>query len=303
MIQQDTIQLISDSIKALSTIPPVKHHALLKVDTTMVADTLKSVVQVPVAQFEIPYFFLPKTDSGVDSTMIFETIKSIVHVPHGFLGIPLPSLPQTENWVFSILIFLFFIFVFSISRSSGLILETVKTFFQLKERSSIFSKTTFNDFRFKFFLILFSIGVLSLYAYLIIHGSTSEFSIKEYGYFLVVTSLFFGIKSLLLDLLGYVFLDPKSLKMAKTSYFNILSFLGIVLFPFLILHIYMPGSLSYLIEIISLIICLIAFILIIIKLFQIFLHKTLASFYILLYLCTLEFLPLIALYRVYYLIA
>jgi len=303
MIQQDTLQLISDSVKALSVNPPVRHHAILKVDTTMVADTLKTVVQVVDKQFDIPYLYLTNIDHGIDSTFMFESVKAVAKIQHGFEGKLLPSLPQTENWVFIAILLLFFLFVFSISQSSGLILETVRTFFQVKERSSIFSKVTINYFRFRFFLISFSTGVISLYAYVLLYNPTNKFEIKEYLYLIAVTSIFFGIKALLIDLICYVFFEPRIMKMVKNSYFNIISFLGIALFPLLISFIYMPIYLRNITEYISLIICLIAGILIIIKLFQIFLHKTVASFYILLYLCTLEFLPLLALFKVYQLIA
>ena len=240
----------------------------------------------------------------VDSLKLVDSLKSVVHIviPHGHVGIQFPSIPQTESWVFIFLLLLFFLFVFSISRFPGLITETSRTFFQVKERTSIFSKATVNDFRYRFYYILFSICVLSFYAYLILNTSSIHFSLKEFCYFLLVTGIFFGVKTLIFDLLGYVFLSHTSLKMAKDSYFDIISILGIVLFPLLILQIYIPNNYSKLVELISLIVSISAVILVIIKLFQIFFHKVVASFYILLYLCTLEILPLIVLYRVYKLI-
>jgi hypothetical protein len=189
--------------------------------------------------------------------------------------------------------------VFSISRSAGFIAETAKNFFQVKERSSIFSKATVNDFRFRFYFILFSISVLSFYAYLVFYNPITNFSLLTYCYFLVATGIFFILKSLVFDLIGYVFLSPQILKMGKDSYFNIISIFGIAMFPLIILQIYIPGNYYNLIGLICLIVSVSAVILVIIKLFQIFFHKIVASFYILLYLCTLEILPLIALYRVY----
>lgn len=281
MIQQDTIlqlqdttqQLIHNSVKVLSPDSLAKLDSLVRLDSLAVVDSLKRV----------------------DSL-------AVVHAPRGFIGISHPSLPQTESWVFVTLLILFFLLIFSISRSRGLIPDTVKTFFQVKDRSSIFRRATISDLRFRLFLILFSIGVLSLYSYLTFYQPQTEFSFKKYTYFLLTTIAFFGFKSLTFDLLGYVFLDASSLKMGKDSYFNILSFLGIILFPFLILHIYIPFNYINIIEVISLIIAVGFFILVIIKLFQIFFHKLVASFYILLYLCTLEILPLIALFQVYQLL-
>jgi len=273
MIQPDTIKLLNDSTHALP------HHYVAKVDSAAILDSI----------------------ARADSLHIADSIKAIVHVviPSGHIGMPHPSLPGTEFWVFPVLGLLFFLLVFSITRSGSLITETFKNFFQVKERSSIFSKATVNDFQIRIFLIIFSVGVVSLYAYLQLHKPGSDFSLLIYSYTLIITGIFVGFKSLMFDVLGYVFLDNATSKMAKESYFNIFSFLGLLLFPLLIIQIYIPYNFNGVIEVISLITCIIAYVLIAFKLFQIFFHKIIASFYILLYLCTLEFLPLFALYQVY----
>ena len=268
MVSPENVQLVVDSSKVIT-------DSLAKVDSVAFADSLR----------------------------MLDSVKTALKMPVGFIGIPHPSLPQTESWVFAILIILFFLLVYSVRQSIGLISDTIKTFFQVKERSSIFSKATVNDASFRFFLVVFSIGVLSFYACIIHHNSELTLSIKEYGKFLLATSIFFGVKYLIFDLIGYVFLNQGSLKMAKGAYFNIVSFLGVVLFPLLFLHIYASNKFTGIADISSLIICFTACILVIIKLFQIFFQKVLASFYILLYLCTLEFLPLIILFKVYKFIA
>ncbi len=288
MIQQDTINLFHDSTKVLST------DSVVKPDTQQILNIISKISHRPLSQLD--------TISTQDSTAMVDSLRSSVHLPCGFIGVSMPSLPQTESWVFITLLILFLLFVISISRSSDLITETLKTFFQVKERSNLFAKRTINDFRFRFFFILFSIGVIILYAYIILHQIPTSFSLEKYIYFLLIALLFFGVKSILSELIGYVFLEPANLKISKENYYNILSFLGITLFPMLIIHIYAPISFYFTTEIISLFFCLIAGLMFIIKLFQIFFHKIVASFYILLYLCTLEFLPLVAIYLVYRLI-
>ncbi len=267
MVKPDTIKLLTDSMN-------------------MLPDSLSSLDSI----------------AAVDSISRADSLRLAIKIPSGFTGISHPSLPQTETWVFLCLLALFFLFVYSIAQSFGLISDTIKSFFQVKERSSIFSKATVNDSRFRFFLIIFSIGVLSFYAFLIMHKTSSPFSIKQYGLFLIATTLFFGLKSLVLDLLGYVFLNPTITSMAKEAYFNIMSFWGVALAPILILEVYLVNNYLGITHFLSLIISISVLILIIIKLFQIFFRKILASFYIILYLCTLEFLPYIILYKVFKLI-
>jgi hypothetical protein len=288
MIQQDTINTFHDSAKVLST------DSVVRLDTQQILNHITKISHNPFSKLDT--IFAP------DSSQVADALITADKLPRGFVGIALPSLPQTEGWVFVTLLVLFLLFVLSISHSSGLLSETLKTFFQVKERSSIFTKRTINHFRFQFFLIIFSIGVLSLYAYILLHQAFTPFSLEIYSYFLAILLISIGIKSIVFDLIGYVFFDSMSLKIAKENYFNILSFLGITLFPLLIIHIYAPPTFYHLTEIISLIICLIACFLVVIKLFQIFFQKIVASFYIFLYLCTLEFLPLIAIYLVYQLI-
>lgn len=268
---------------------------MLQADTIkLLGDTTKNPHGDSVAKFD--------SLTGIDSIQLLDTIQAIIQVPTGHVGKPHPPLPQTDSWVFGTLIILFFLLVFSISRSSGAISETVKTFFQSKERSSLFGKTTISNFRFRFFLIEFSIGVISLYAYLFFLPPNTAFSILNFGYFFLATTLFFGIKTVLFDLLGYVFFEPKRLKLAKESYFNILSLVGVVLFPIIIFQIYLPYNIESISHVLSLAIFVLSYIFIVIKLFQIFFNKIVASFYIMLYLCTLEFLPLFVLFLVYSLI-
>jgi hypothetical protein len=305
MIQQDSIFFSLDSTKVmrLDSVPKLDAHQILnfitnipqksfaKLDFTSNVDTISRIDTSAVDSI-----------AKIDSLSLTDTLKAAIQIPSGFIGVPHSIFPQNATWVFVVLLILFIMFILSATSSSGMSAETIKTFFQVKERSSIFKKTTISDFRYQFFLISFSISVISLYAYFALYQRGEEFLLKEFGIFLLITTVFFGIKSLLFDLMGFVFLEKKNLTMAKSSYFNVLSFLGIGLFPLLIIDIYSPYKITGFIGIFSIIICVIACILIIIKLFQIFLHKIVASFYILLYLCTLEFLPFFILYKVYQLV-
>jgi len=299
---QKNISTLTDSIKSFSDIHPVKLLDHLRVDSTLVTDTIKNTDSIPVNENSTYLLYRPVESNFFDSTNFLDTLKNITHKFSGFDGIPHPNLPQNESWIFVIIMLLFFVLVFSVSSSKTMLLETIRTFAQAKERSSLFSNATVNDFRFRFFLNIFSIAVLSLYGYLTFYEQSNNLSITAYLSLLVFTLFFFGIKSLLIDFIGFVFLDTTSLKIAKESYFNIISFAGIILFPLLLLHIYAPSSFDYAVDISSLIVCLLVVLLLFFKLFQIFFNKIASSFYILLYLCTLEFIPFLLLYYGYKLI-
>jgi hypothetical protein len=262
MIQQDTIKaVIADSLQN---------------DSTALVDSLQ------------------KKDS------LSQHIDTVIEViEKRFDGILHPSFPQTENWVFVVLLVLFLLLMYSIVRSHGWLLESIRTFFQVKERSSIFSTAAVNNFQSKALLQIFSTGVLSLYVYLAFWTPPAAFSVVIWLKFLVVTAVFLFLKYVSFRLLGYVFFDNKTMKHAETAYFNILFYLGIVIFPLLILEVYTSSVIQSFIPLVVLFVSILGAILVIIKLFQIFFHKIVAIFYILLYLCTLEILPLIILFSVY----
>ncbi len=269
----DSIHILSDS--ALFA------DSLLRADSLQRADSIMRVDSIMRA----------------DSIALADSLR-LAKLSRGFEGIPHPSFPESESWVFGTILFLFLMMVVSFLRSSGWFYESVRIFFQVKDRSSIFSKTTINDFQSRFILILFSVGVLSLYGYILLIPSGKPFEITQYALVLGVTLLFYIFKFLSIEVLGYVFLEKQSLKIARESYFNLLIYLGIVLFPLLIFQIYFPLWLNDYTVYISLVVCVLLFVFLIFKLFQIFFQKAVTSFYLLLYLCTLEILPVFLMYSI-----
>ncbi len=232
-----------------------------------------------------------------DSVHHLDTIVQIVE--KRFDGILHPSFPQSEAWVFIFLMVLFGMLIFSVSRSYGWLRESVRTFFQVKDRSSIFSTATVNDFQSRTILVAFSAGVISMYAFIYFRSPDSAFAILSWFKFLLATIIYLVFKYLAIQVIGFVFLDKSELKLASTTYFNIVSYLSILLYPLLIFQVYTTPAVQHITISLTFIVLILAAILVIIKLFQIFLHKIVASFYILLYLCTLEILPLILLFSVY----
>ncbi|MDD3078776.1 MAG: DUF4271 domain-containing protein [Paludibacter sp.] len=258
-----------DSLNINDTISAVADTVAIMQDTTIVKDTIVPLDTIPIK--------------------IVQGLEGFVH----------PSLPGTEPWVFGILLFLLLAFSVVMLRASDWLVESVTHFFQIKERSSIFSKNTSNNATIQFILILFSIIVLSLWAFKINFTESSGFHINTFLKYLLVTGSFVGLKIGSFSILGYVFMDNATLKHARDSYINMLIFLSILLFFTFSISIYSQSQFSQIVNVVSLFFCGLAAILMIIKLFQIFFHKIIASFYILLYLCTLEILPLIFLFKAF----
>ena len=215
-----------------------------------------------------------------------------------YVGEVIPPSAQTATWVFVCLGGLLFLLVIAIVCSSSSLVYTLRDLFEVTEKNSIFNDTTTNNSYVRFLLVLFFTGVFSFFCY--VYLQPESFSLISYLIFWGVTGLFFLVKLLLFNLLGFVFLNPGLLKTARETYFNTLSFLGVILYPVLVIRIYSSPVLDYkIIDTIGMFLFLLAFLFIVFKLIQLFFGKLVDFFYILLYLCTLEILPFIALFRIY----
>ena len=234
-------------------------------------------------------------------TQCIDSMKPVLQIIfEGFDGEPHSSLPQTENWVFCVLLGLFFLVISAIRLYPSLISEDLRSIFRAKERSSIFSNPEGSDSRLRILYIVFAFCVISLYAYFILFKPEyGDFTLLHYSRFLIATTVFFFVKYLFILFLNFVFFDTKTMKIAVKSYFDIIIFFGLALFILLILNIYCPPALTEIIQIVSIIVCLTTVILTVLKLFQLFFSKLLDTFYILLYLCTLEILPALVLFQAY----
>lgn len=214
--------------------------------------------------------------------------------------LPLPSLPQTESWVFITLSGLFFLLVIALRAYPSLVTEELPSLWRVKERSSLFSNPEGYDSRLRVLYIIFSFGTIGLYAYTsMFRPESGHFEFVRYLHFLALTLVFFLQKNIFMRLLSYTFFDERIRQLCFSSYYNIVSILGMVLFPLLVIRIYAIPPIAQIAQTASIITCLLAATAVILKLFQIFYSKLLDFLYILLYLCTLEILPLAALFLSY----
>ena len=109
-----------------------------------------------------------------------------------------------------------------------------------------------------------------------------------------------GKKYFFSKILAYTFLNRELFTNSSEFYINILFFLGLVMYPLLVIKIYSPQDFDFaLYDILALIFSLISLMFLIIKLFQLFYKNILDAIHIMLYLCTLEILPYLVLFQAY----
>lgn len=214
-----------------------------------------------------------------------------------------PPLPANEMWVFVALMILFALLAFNFRRFSALIADQTKSFFKKEDTIVRRFFSSINTLRFKSQFLLFSIGVFSLYVYILFYNPTDAFRLVTFLKILGVTSGFYLLKVLTVDFIGYVFFDTRKTKIFKDILFNLSTLLFIFVFALLIAKIYLLPIFDFPIDCVGIFLLVFFYILLFIKVFIIFYTKALGVFYIFLYLCTLEILPLLILFWVYHFIA
>lgn len=206
-------------------------------------------------------------------------------------GIALKGNPEHNNWVFSILLLYFLFFVYAINKSRNWLSDSFTNFFKLRSRNSLFTKTSLMDYPSRVLMVFITTGLFTLYLYLYFNDSDT-FVLTHYLILLGAGALFMFIRKLIIDIAGFIFFDQDTIRNARESYFNLYIFNGLLFFPVIVGSIYTNNYQNVnIFDKIALILVILWFILMLFKLFQIFYHKILDFFYIMLYLCTLEILP------------
>ena len=108
----------------------------------------------------------------------------------------------------------------------------------------------------------------------------------------VIVAAYLGLKWVLIRFIGYVFGLKEVVRAFLTDYFVIVALLGLLLLPLVFVMIYMPAVSDFVWYGVLSILGLLVLIILFIKLLQIFYTGISSLFYIFLYLCTSEILPL-----------
>lgn len=265
MPDKDTIQTLTDSARLV--LDSIQQHR----DSVLMADSI----------------------ARADSIAYADSVR--MHALSGFEGVAASGAPANQSWVFIILMALFGILVLAFIRSISPPHSIILSFFNKKDRNSIFSKTSIDGFEQKFYLFIFSFVSISLFAYFAFYAKGSIFQFAIYLRIVLILTVFFVAKYLISKVLEYVFFDRSVLKPLYDSYLHVLSIMAIAFYAVVVFAIYYRTPIPGLADSSGLIILGTGLLLFTAKLVQFFLHKVVVSLYLMLYLCTLEILPVLIL--------
>jgi hypothetical protein len=147
------------------------------------------------------------------------------------------------------------------------------------------------------YLVVLSVFVFELARYFdILDASMSRFN--QFMLILNIFMLYTLLRLLLLKITAFLFLNRSLFSEYIHNTFVVNKGMGIALFPLVVTIHYFPPALSALIVFTGIVIVGAAFIFKSVRAYQIIKRKDVLLFYLILYLCTLEFLPLLLGYKV-----
>ncbi|MDR1652977.1 MAG: DUF4271 domain-containing protein [Prevotellaceae bacterium] len=239
---------------------------------------------------------------GQSSNCQWDTLRTSYVPPSwstGFEGVALGSSMETSPFVFIGIVALLFLPLLVFHKSKGFLKDSFAMILKTRRRQNTFRSFRSPTMSVFALLSIFFIFSMSLYVFNFSFYESATFSYLKLSLIIVATATFFLVKILFIRFLTYVFFDSTITRVTTTDYLNILSLCGLFIFPILVFRIYANPGWHFYLDILSAIILIVSILLVIVKLFGLFFSKFIDLFYILLYLCTLEILPVFSLLKVY----
>jgi|GEM_PF-2391360 len=220
----------------------------------------------------------------------------------GVEGIPRPYNVKNDSFFSCILLLALLLFIVSLSASSSLITEKLKNFFRSKNSRDEEVEPVYETRMMSLALASGAIAFATFYYFYAIDTDIRFFTetwhqYVIYGVFLLLTVLFMQTKYILYSITDNVFFDTQKHKEWKSDITLINVIESVAIFTILCAMLYMHIELK--IALLGVLFTvLIVKILAFYKCYQIFFKKISSLFQIILYLCTLEIVPLLTLWSI-----
>ena len=216
-----------------------------------------------------------------------------------------PYLLSDDEWITGILIGCFVITACILSQGKILLLQSLRKLFSTHEIGHLFHKQPAID---SYFLTLLTLQTCLLVSILLLKFQSDGFVISTterlttsassilLACYSLVTVLYCIAKRYIYRFINWIFFDKAKNNLWTDAYFFILSIFGMLLLPVTLLAVYgnLPFHLSIIIPVFLFFLMNLIFIY---KCFSIFFSQLHGSFYLFLYFCTLEILPLLVVWK------
>lgn len=219
----------------------------------------------------------------------------------GVAGDPVPYTVAGDNLVTALLLGCFVLTVVAVAQLKDFIVRQTRSFFRIRRGNTTEISETSNELWVQFFLVVQTCLLASLFYFLYACVDDHDaFFFEEpviIGIFAAIFLVYFLLKFVLYGSVGWVFFDVKKNGQWTRSYLLLVSFEGLLMFPFVLLLSYFDLSTeSAVIYVIAVVVFvkILAFY----RTFIIFFSQKGSYLKYILYLCALEIVPLFALWDI-----
>ncbi|MCH5328658.1 MAG: DUF4271 domain-containing protein [Coprobacter sp.] len=218
----------------------------------------------------------------------------------GLPGIPRPQALGTSDGITLTLIVLFILVALSLRSGIRLVSQMLADLFRPRKNDASLTSLTLSETRLRFFMQLLTWILEGIVLAFLIQGvqprTDGAPAFTGIGAAIGCAAAYYLLQVAVYKLLGSIFSNPVDTARWLSGYISIHSLLGIFLFPVTFIMIYVP-SLSQGALGIAVTLYILSRILFIYKSIKIFLRDIYGILYFILYLCALEVIPLILLFR------
>lgn len=216
-----------------------------------------------------------------------------------------PTLPGYDSGIACLLLGVFLLLAFNLSRYSTYIKTFTQDLWSVRRRENVFNVRTINETRVQMSLLLLVCICEGILAHALTPATPLWGRLGMFPVVLILTSvaaLYYLAQTVAYRLVGYVFSDRVTSRQWLKGFSASQSLLGLALTIPALLVLFNPGA-AFIVVPIAVFLYFTARLIFISKGFRLFYHNFDSSIYFILYLCTLEIIPLILLVRAYGFIA
>ncbi|MDO4190575.1 MAG: DUF4271 domain-containing protein [Bacteroidales bacterium] len=263
------------------------------VSDTLASGAFDSVADIgAVGNVYVPYF-----DSVMQTKMLSDT-ATVADV--------LPVLTRVDAWEYQPIVGVGFLvclllYIIAVIRTKGSIGRSLGDLFASKQRRREYQAETQDSFLGK--MIYWVLSILGYTLYIVLDFGSSDWLNETIGWHELAVfgaiaggvALALWLKGGVMSLIGYIFHIETAMYDYRKFVFSLLMLLGQVCLIVCFGQIFLPITMFYPLKIVVVCACVIAQCMSIYKAFQFFYIRFLSCYYLFLYFCTLNFIPLMVL--------
>ncbi len=262
----------------------------------MLAENIQDTTESSIIEPSYPDGF--KVEAGNDSTFVQYYAMPQVEIPQAVSSpVDRPSSPLHDTGTISLILLVFLFVAFSYKRGYKYFAHLGTYMFSVRRRHNLFDDHTVNETQMMAGLIANTCVMEGIILYLAISFMQPQLELlpvfRYVGSLSAYALLFYLSQLLLYKVLGYVFLDDKVYVKLLVDGFNASqTLLGLMLLPVAFVMLVYPAMLHFML-ICAIILYIMARIVFICKGFRIFFNNLTSLLYFILYLCSVEIVPII----------